>query len=89
MSCHIQCLGGACITTKHTTGWPKTNFLAFETDFKKRRFFEPFSVNTNDNVINSKSNDSYTSVRNSEFGEKPHNIVNDGLPLMSGDTVAN
>ena len=89
MSCHIQCFGGACITTKHIAGCPKANFLAFETDFKKLRFLEPFSVNTNDNAINSKSNDSYTSARNSAFGVTRHNIVNDGLPLMSRDTVAN
>jgi len=42
------------ITAKHTTDWPQTKILAFETDFSKRRFLEPFIINANYNVVNSK-----------------------------------
>ena len=50
MSCQVQCLGGVRHHSKAHTDWPKTNILAFETDYKKRRFLELFFINTYGNV---------------------------------------
>jgi len=80
--CHATCsaLAEHAITAKHTTDWPKTKFLVFETDFKKRRFLESFFINTNGIVMNNKTNDLFPSVYKSAFGVKRRNIVYNGLP---------
>jgi len=38
----------------HRMNWSKTQIVAFETDFRKRRFIESFFINSTPNVINEK-----------------------------------
>jgi len=72
------------IAAKHTTDWPETKIFAFVTDFKKHRFLESFFINTNDNVMNSKTNDLLSTAYESAFGVKqPRTVVNKGFSEQS------
>jgi len=71
------------ITTKHTTNWPKTKILQLETDLKKRLFLESFFINTNGNIMNSKTNYLFTSVYEFAFGVQ-RNILNIWFVLVVG-----
>jgi len=59
------------------------HILAFESDFKKRRF-STFCINTNSTVMNGEINDLFPSVYTFAFGVKQRRtIVNDGLSYQS------
>ena len=40
---------------EHRMNWSKTQIVAFENDFRKRRFIESFFISSTPNVINAKS----------------------------------
>ena len=47
--------------------WSKTQIVAFEIDFRKRRFIEPFFINSTPNVINEKSSDLFPKIYKETF----------------------
>jgi len=48
--------------------WSKTQIVAFENDFRKRRFIESFFINFTPNVINEKSSDLFPNIYKATFG---------------------
>jgi len=48
--------------------WSKTQIVAFENDFRKRRFIESFFINSTPNVINKKSSDLFPNIYKATFG---------------------
>jgi len=52
----------------HRMNWSKTQIVAFENDFRKRRFIESFFINSTPNVINEKSSDLFPNIYKATFG---------------------
>jgi len=48
--------------------WSKIQIVAFENDFRKRRFIESFFINSTPNVINEKSSDLFPKIYKATFG---------------------
>ena len=48
--------------------WSKTQIVAFENDFRKRRFIESFFINSTPNVINEKSSDLFPNIYKATIG---------------------
>jgi len=55
---------------KHRINWSKTQIVAFENDFRNRRFIESFFINSTPNVINFKSSDIFPQIYKATFGYK-------------------
>jgi len=49
--------------------WFKTKIVAFEKDFRKRRFIESFFISSRPNVINEKSSDLFPQIYKAMFGQ--------------------
>jgi len=52
----------------HRMNWSETQIVAFENDFRKRRFIESFFINSTPNVINEKSSDLFPNIYKATFG---------------------
>ena len=52
----------------HRMNWSKTQIVAFENAFRKRRFIESFFINSTPNVINEKSSDLFPNIYKATFG---------------------
>ena len=52
----------------HRMNWSKTQIVAFENDFRKKRFIESFFINSTPNVINKKSSYLFPNIYKATFG---------------------
>ena len=56
--------------------WSRTQIVAFENDFRKRRFIESFFINSTANVINEKSSDLFPQTRKATLNCKQRWTIN-------------
>jgi len=53
---------------EHRMNWSKTQIVAFENDFRKRRFIESFFINSTPNAFNKESSDLFLKIYKATFG---------------------
>ena len=61
-------LAAHALELEHRMNWSKTQIVAFENDFRRRRFTESFFINSTPNVINEKSSDLFPKICRATFG---------------------